>query len=432
MGQSMAHEDLRLAGSVLALRRFSLPQLCKVANVKRNTVGSWFNRHKELFEEIDAPAMDGDLRKGRGRPQKTWRLREGCEANLRSILEGLYRDSVHAVDAPPHILNRVEAQLAAWEASRRFGSSTTVQEQVALRSLVRIAWENLAQHHRTSGEADASQMKWLAEMECAAGLGELPVTDRLTEVAAWMAERMDRMVKRAVHDEFAGRVLRARAEVRRLADRVKLTAAALAAPVWCDEGLIACPEAALRRCVVAADVVPVTARLEELDVAIDHRPALGYCIDEREAQAVVLGLATRPGANGSNEVRGWLAALHLSNDWLPEMAPAVLQGLAEARGIDLKLLVGYLKEPLQISLAKQKEGERLGALRRKAFDYGSRVLGAPFAGMPWLQGSMMERGATSADVIADELPDVRGFFAYRPRSVPEAVPLGASIREVSQ
>jgi hypothetical protein len=423
-GYPMAHEDLRVASSVLALRSFSLQQLCRMAEVNRNTAGSWLRRHRTLFEEV--PAIGAES-KGRGRPYKTWRLRHGCDGELRKVLDILHRgtDQAGATGTPPHILDRIEAQLEAWQVSCRFGSESSEQESVALRALVRIAWENLADHHAASGEISASVIKRLAELECAAGLGELPTTNRLPEVAAWIADRMERMLRRSVRDEFAGRVLRARAETRRLADRVKLTAAALAAPVWSDEGVIPQRAETLRRCVVAANVVPVAECLAELEFAIDIRPARGYCIDEQETQAVVLGLATRPGANYSNEIRGWLAALHLSNDWLPEMAPAVLQGLAEARGIRWMSLVASLKEPLQIALERQKNWGQLGALRRQALEFGLRVLDAPLMNTPRhatnVEGSdIAEGGAWAADVIPS------GFFAYRPRQA-SAQPLLDSI-----
>jgi hypothetical protein len=398
----MAHEDYRLAGTALALGRFTLQDLARTARVKRNTAGSWFRRHAECFEAEDAGPSTGR----KGRPRKQWRLLERGAAELRVRLEGLYREVAPGASASDRVLHGIERQLGAWEDSQRRGDSAAAQQLIALRSLLRIAWEDTADRYAALRQVDSFRLKRLAELESQAGVGALPDSNWLPDVAAWLAERLDQMTRRGVAEEFAGRVLRARAEARKVADQVKLTAAALAAPVWSDERIIDVPETQLRRCAVVADVVPTAKRVAELAKAIDQRPAFGYCHSPDEAQAVVIGLTARPDAR-SPEIFGWLAQLHLSHLWQPQLAPAVLQGLAEAPGIRLDALLRYLSDSLERVLKAPEAASHHGSLRRNAYDYSSRVLTRPKM-LPLDRPSTT--GGNEADTILENMSQ---FFTRR-------------------
>lgn len=365
----MAQEEYRLAGAALALGRFTLQGLAQAAKVKRSTAGSWFRRHADYFE------LHCNV-SGRRRPSKMWRFRRGAEENLRLSLEALHRQFIPLTtpDARPPFLSRIERQLEAWRASKQAGDSASYeQQQLVLHTLLRIAWEDLAEDFRLRGDASAPLLKRVAEIERDAGLGNLPESNHLPAVAKWIAESLSRMTKRGVAIEFSARVLRARAEARHFTDQVKLTAAALAAPVWSDERRGEVPELQLGPCAIVAEIVPTAQRLQEIALAIDARPSFGYCKSADESQAVVLGLATRPDAR-SVEVSNWLNKLDVSNLWQRQFAPAVLQGLAEAPGINLGLLVRKLADPLELELRSPTGlGAWAGALRRAAYEFSRRI-----------------------------------------------------------
>lgn len=424
----MAQEDLRLLSAALALGRFTPSDLARVAKVKRNTVGSWLHRNQKYVQ------LDAELKaaSGPGRPQKRFRLRDGAAVEMRRVLDGLYRAPPEHIEegrsevVRPHIFDRIELELANWRAAQRAGDADSMAEnRVSARALIRIAWENLAAFHSAGGQVDHAHLKQLAELECESGLGALPEGDLLRPVASWLAQNVERMTARAVPVEFAGRVLRARAEARRVTDQIKVTAAALAAPVWSDEGLAAndVTEESLRLSAIVADIVPIEHRLSELSRAIDKTAMYGFCVDGQEAQAVVIGLATRPGADRSIAVRGWLASLHLTNDWLPELAPAVLRGLAEAPGIRLSALLDDLAQPLHETLADFRS-RPAGRLRRQTLEFCERILQTPAAEQYRMHASnsssleqavpgMVNRDSAQGNEASAR--EIATIFSYRPQ-----------------
>jgi hypothetical protein len=190
------------------------------------------------------------------------------------------------------------------------------------------------------------------------------------------------MSERGVTPGFADRVIRVRTEVRPRGFSAALTAAALAAPVWADEGLAAAEdglsEAALRRCGSVAGLVSLRDRLDEVSTILD--PVRGICAHPQERQAVALGLVTRSDAR-SRPLHDWAAGLLMSSEWQRqvELAPAVLRGLLMA---NLTTVLESLCTSLRAAVEMRWTDVcwpapvpwRAGAIRSDAIEYSRNVL----------------------------------------------------------
>jgi hypothetical protein len=380
----MAEEEFRILAGALALGRFTATELVHTTGVKRNTVGSWLRRNVNYIQKEKSEAAE--RLPGPGRPPVVWRIRDGAAPKIRAVLDSLYPEFVRVSSADLRdggkclrSLDLAEAQVNAWRATNSYRDFSVEQpELIAARSYIKIAWEDFAELHAAGLEVSEKHLLHLAQMECEVGIGNLPASRSLPSLAIWLARRLKLMSDRGVPFQFAARTIRARAQVRSSTDRVALTAAALAAPVWSDEGLADDGEvevAALNRCVTVADIVPHSQLLREIDLALDQRPTYCFCVNPEESQAILLGLVTRPGACRLPEVRDWLSHLPLSNDWRPELAPAVLRGLVNAPGINLHPLLKILTDPLRAVLNTSQTSQwRLGAIRKAAFDYSRRLM----------------------------------------------------------
>lgn len=402
----MAHEEYRLAAAALSVESFSLPVLSRISDTNRNTASSWFRRYRKYFEV--APAADG-ARLRPGRPQKQWRLRRDTREEFTKVLEFEYRGFMVGNSQKPSILDRIEQHIAASRSARAAGQSDESERMELLaRGLIRVAWEDFSEHFRMTDELNHANLRGVADFEREIGLGDVASSGGLPEIAEWMANRMDDLVARGVPEAFAGAVLRARAEVRTETDRLKLTAAALAAPVWADESIANATEGAMRRCAAVAANLSSRERVSEASRAIDLRPTGGYCSGPDEAAAIVIGLINMPNAR-SLELSGWLAGLRISNDWRPELAPAVARGLAEAPGVKIGSLLEALGGTLREALERAKQSrQRIGLLRRKTLDYASMLV---------------DMTSPLTYTASDEVEEIRRraeFFAYRPFEGPSS------------
>ncbi len=376
----VAQEEYRLLATSLLLSRFTKAELAKAAGANPNTTASWLNRNRRYFVLDPTESQAGT---SRGRPRKLWCVREAAAGEMRQELGKL--DPAHRLtiadlpgDGPLKVLRRVEAQLEAWRRSVSAGDDTAAAEQlIATRSWVRMAWEDFAELEGAGFEVPSTQLRQLAELERETGAGALPEVSPLPQVTIWLTKRLSAMTDRGVSLEFASRTVRVRSEVRSEAERVMLTAASSAAPVWCDEGLAeenGFDVDAIKACKVVAEQVPPSLRVVEVAAAIGRAKAWSYCESDEEAQAVVLGLATQFGRVVDHEVGFWLAGLHARDEWRPELAPAVIRGLAEAQGVIRSRVMNSIANSISGTLRDMLEGPPLsrshpGKVRTDAWEY---------------------------------------------------------------
>lgn len=369
----MANEELRLAGSALTLRRFTAQDLSSFSQVNHNTARAWIQRNSERLESVAAPTGAG---RGRGRPKAVWRLKPDAIGALQTHLDQIQAVIAGKADDVGPQIDDVEAQYETWLAAERTHDPSAAKEFGGLRALIRIGWEDCASLFAAGQPTTSRHLRRLAEIEREAGLGGLP-DENLYARARSLALRLKDMHQRDVPDLFAGQTWRIRAEVRSRAERCKFTAAALAAPVWSDEGLadgVDLEPADLLRCTLVADEVPLDDRIDELSQAMDPSD-LGLCRSGQEAQALARGLTARPDSLQTPEVLGWLAQLPISNLWTPHLAPIAFHGLADGGRINIQRLLD--RHRTDISTAVNQQPADCGRLRREALSYAANALKLP-------------------------------------------------------
>ncbi len=387
----MAQPEYRLAGAALQLGRFTAVELAQAAGTNPHTARTWLQRNDRFVEPDLMPPTVAAVN-GKGRPRKSWCLREGAAHALRQSLGQLFplfsgpHEARPRKIEHPRNLDEVEIHLRARERARRLGHPEQMEmEAVAARSWVRIAWEDFAVLDSQKQGITQPILEHLAALERELGIGGIIESDALPEVAGWAAQRARNMSRRGATKAFAARVMRARVEVRTPRDRARLTAAAVAAPVWADEGhaeRAGVGEDTMCDCKLIAEAIPSFVLLRELDMAVDRRPSYGLCPAPAHAQAVVLGLAQLHVTTRDIAMRDWLGFRNASNDWIPELAPAVLYGLAEAESAHWSRLFGPLEEALRRAADLAKDWDWApGRLRRTALAYADRAIrGTPPAG----------------------------------------------------
>jgi hypothetical protein len=371
----LAQEEFRLLATALLLSRFTKAELARSAGANVNTVASWLNRNRQFFALERAPTAPLP---GKGRPRNVWRVQNDAIAEMRQRLGKLEPPQRLTIadlpgDGQLRTLRRVEVQLETWRRVVRTGDEIAASEQlVKTRSWIRMAWEDFADLEIAGIEVPSTHLRQLAELEKEAGAGSLPGDSALPQITVWLTRRLSAMVDRGVSLDFAGRTVRVRSEVRSEADRVKLTAASSAAPVWSDEGLAdeeGLEVTAINLCKVVAQHVPASQRVREVAIAIGPSKPWSYCRNEEEAQAVVLGLATQFG-RVEPEVGSWLAGLHVCEAWRPELALAVVRGLADAEGVILRQVMRSVAQTLQEVLDRPPLSRtEPGQVRKDAWRY---------------------------------------------------------------
>jgi hypothetical protein len=378
----LAQEEYRLLATSLLLSEFTKAELARTAGANVNTVGSWLNRNRRFFEHERTTNTETPER---GRPRNLWRVRGDATAQMRQQLSKLQPPNrLGTVDLPAdgqlNILKRVEKQIDTWRHAIKAGDhAAATDELVTTRSWIRMAWEDFAELESSGFNVPSPNLRHLAELEREAGAGSLPDISALPQITIWLTERLSAMTQRGVSPNFAGRTVRMRSEVRSEADRVKLTAAATAAPIWSDEGLAEEYDLdvnAIQLCKVVAQHVPAARRVEEVAIAIGRSQPWSYCQNSEEAQAVALGLVTQYGSVVEPEVGNWLAGLHVRDEWRPELALAVVRGLGGASGVIMPLVMRNIADPLRTILDRPPLARTTypGKIRNEALEYGKRAL----------------------------------------------------------
>lgn len=380
----MAQPDYRLAGAALQLRRFTARGLAEAADTNVSTARTWLQRN-DRYVEADPETSLVAVTAGKGRPQKMWRLRDGAVPALRELLNRLFplRSNPPKGDANRAArlgnIAEVETHLKMLERARRFNQREAMQvAEVSARTWIRIAWEDLAALDQQDDAVPQPMLEHLAALESQLGVGDLPSSSDLSNLAVWATQRLIRMCHRGATSRFAARALRARVEVRGLSDRARLSAASVAAPVWADEGYAevgGVDVASMSECRLIAEVLSPVILLQELDMAVDRRPAYSFCSEPFQAQAVLLGVAELQIGQRDMTMRDWLSFRMSSNDWIPEFAPPILYGLAEAHSTHWPRLFSCLQESLRIAADRAKSWNRTpGRLRGGAWAFADRAL----------------------------------------------------------
>jgi hypothetical protein len=377
----MAKADFRLLSKALALGRFTKRELARAAVVKPNTVGSWLARNSLLIEgdgEIPAPS--------RGRPELIYRIKESAVPEVRERMGQLFPESAqlaaHDLRASGYLYNidRAQEHVEAWHKLRQATSDETKTRQawLAARSWIRMSWEDFADLYSAGVTVPFPHLQQLADLERQVGVGDMPPTGPLAPLAKWLVTRLDEMSRRGVTEGFAATVLRARAMARSRTKAAALTAVALAAPIWWDEGLSeidAIDPSAVNRCesianLLLPDQIPV-----ELTMVLDLQ---GPYQHPEQSQAIVLGIARR--SNPTSSWIHWLGFLLSSTNWQTELAPAVLYGLGRAGHVNIHAVRGGLDDSLQKALnttwtdVPWTPSWHAGKIRTAALSYCRRLL----------------------------------------------------------
>ncbi len=370
----MANEELKLAGAALLLGRFTSKQLSDFAGVNPHTARAWVQRNGEFW---DAVPVEADARqRGRGRPAMTFRVLPKASRLLQRQLDRLEQSLDVMEPALKNEIDGVEAQHKAWLSASQNGDPIADKEFAGLRTQIRLAWEDCAAFFDARQSPPMELLRRLAEIERHAGISSLPDSEDLFETARWLAGRLKDMNARAVPDRFSGRVWRIRASVRSATEQARLTAAAVGAPVWGDEGLAdgeMLTEADVWRCRVVSDETEINARLDDLGRAMDRGP-FALCKTDFERQALARGLTALSNLP-TREILGWLAKLQFSSFWSPHLAPVAFHGLIEGPDIRFQSLLSRLADDL--STALNHKPLVIGRLRREALDYSANALSAP-------------------------------------------------------
>lgn len=350
----MAAADIRLLRSAVLLQRFSLQELCSHAETNRNTASSWLKRNRTVLQALTQSGGPAE----RGRPRKIWSLRPEGIANLRQQLHALTLpdDLVNRAPAEAVHIDRVEELLGRWRAAKRIGDKETARtEHASARLRVRLAWEAFAEMEAARYEIPRRRLHTLAELERDLGLAALWDDTALPNVATWIAQRLLTMTERGTPIVFSARVLRLRTEVREIAQRARLTAAAFAAQVWADEELEPQSHLApadLIACSAVLEDVSLQTRTEELLLAINPSSRMTYGTDAEQRQAILLGLASDQRHRPLRQVADWLIALRSTTVWSHELAPAVAYGAIGAPYVDARKVFEALGDSLRTLLDK--------------------------------------------------------------------------------
>lgn len=365
----MSQKDFRLSGSALALRHFAAEDLAIAAECKLATARSWIQRNRMFLEE-------GAQRQaaGRGRPSTIWRLREGAAGDLRRRLDRFDLGVVvrQLTDAQPSALLDIEEQLDVWKLALRLELPSAGGEHTSLRQLIRVAWEDYAALFENAGELPKAHLATIAAFEKEAGAGAPPDSENLRDIARWIGWSLDQMAGREVKDEFAALVLRLRADARTEAHGIKVTAAALAAPVWADEVFADAPisSAAFARGVRIADLAEVDQVISQIRSAIGG--VQSYCIETGDAQAVLCGLTQVSRFRKTSQVCDFFESARIKTFWSPEIAPVALFALSHAPMLHLNALLQVMGDEARKALAFAPVTP--GALRKVPIDYCRVVL----------------------------------------------------------
>ena len=341
----MAGSEFRLLGKALALGHFTAPELARAAAINVNTVSSWIRRNPQFVVQDGAKPSSF----GPGRPQSVYRLRDDAVPQVRARLDqlfpeaGQYAERDLRANGYLYDVDRAEKCIATWRKACQSGRETERgQAEVEARSWIRIAWEDFAELNAAGVQIKWEHLKRLAELEREIGGGEQPASGPLAPLAKWLVQRLDAMSQRGITEEFAACTLRVRAQVRSKTSAAALTAAALAAPVWWDEGLsndVAVGASAVDRCAVVVNLVSSDCIHEELMLMLNRD---GPYEHPEQSQAVLLGLAKRSHAN-DKPIHHWLSFLLTSSDWQIALAPAILYGLGQAGHVNLRAVLNQIE-----------------------------------------------------------------------------------------
>lgn len=391
----MVEPELRLLAAAAALEQFTVAELSDAADCNLHTTKSWLRRMAHLLvTEAKKPT-------GRGRPRHMLTLRpEGMRA-LRERMAELQLHLTQQAPALDHgtLIDEVNRQFDLWKSTHAYLPAAAEGALIALQVSLHSTWRTIARLDAL-GECVSNRVIWtMAEIEAEAGI-VMPALDiGWTERARWMAERLARIIAQDATHLFAERVSVARLETRPGAD--KATCAALAAPVWSDEGHAdgELGETDWQRCLRIAELIPLERRLERVELVLIEIDGLGSQYDG-DAQAIVRGLTACDKMGSTARYRDWLGAAKGRPGWRDALAPMIVHGLSECDATRLSVMAAPFRPVLEVGMASY-EGV-VGRLRHTALRRAAQhAQMAPPAEMPEVDINLF--GSQTSAALSGEL-----------------------------
>jgi hypothetical protein len=418
----VAAEKYRLLSTAFSLARFSVAELAQAAKVNQNTAASWVKRNKQFLQRAGHVVR----RNGAGRPAIIWLLRPGSAPAIRTALNELYSGAMR--DAEGNIretgdarnIENAEQYLERWRVAEKAGSPGSAERaKVTAQISIRNAWRRFAELDAAGVTIPDGQLTHLAQLEHQIGAGNLPHTQPLPEFVRWLSQRLDDMSQQGATDEFAVEVTTTRARLRSEASLSVLTAAALAAPIWLEEGLLidaSRPASAHRYSIFLRRGNPD--RMVSATALVLNELRNTSCPEPEQRQALVLGLVRHAerldNAFQEKSIHHFLAYLRFMSCWGNELAPPLVRGLIRGAGSNSNYLVSVLQPALEAALRERWSGVSWkqeywepGETRLRTFEFGQRVL----ENYPLKQGlvhtlenlAIRERDGTLEDTNSEEI-----------------------------
>jgi hypothetical protein len=252
------------------------------------------------------------------------------------------------------------------------------QAEVAIRSWIRIAWEEYADLHASGFEIPQRHFEDLISVEHEIGAGALP-DDRVEPVplfAKWTLLRLDKMSQLGASDRFAAKVLWLRAESWSKAD--SLMAAAMGAPIWWQEGLERETGLELRGLNRIAEIVGFGSTTKYSEII----PVLGRAELRRhpeQRQAIALGVVKHAWVTKETVLFEWVSALWQNPCFGDELAIPVAQNMAAANNKELSAAVEPLTQALHNAVEQQLAASwttdwKPGQIRTDAINNAKQIL----------------------------------------------------------
>jgi len=385
----MTRDESCLAANALALRRFTARDLAQASGINLNSVRSWLNRRRDLFE------VSNDSQQAKGRPRNIFVLKSGAPETLQDSLDEFSRIvSIGSSDAgQTALLHGIEEKLHLWKmvSNSEIDARGSDQEYGALRAAVRLGWEQLAEWNDGGAAVGDERLRHFAEIEFAASIAAIPTADRIPALSRWLSGRLEAITRRTISAGFAAKVMGARCAVRPRVDFARAIAAALAAPVGSDEGWAddEVSPSALFACRAIAEQFGMAERLSLVSTTIDE-VGTSRAVPDEEAQAIARGLTSCYDASRSNDLHLWLASGHIRVSWRPVLAPVAVHSLLDAANFNLHEVVRQFRPSLDIALEMKCAA---GRLRQEALEKSRDAMrvvpdaGAPLSGAEALLAS---------------------------------------------
>lgn len=383
----MTDLELRLLAIALKLRRFTSDRLAAESGVNVHSARSWLRRNPQIVSQQQPTTTSGGA--GRGRPRALWQLRPEMELDMRAQLERAYPLGASipsfSLEATGYLrdLKVIEEHLDSWRAAARHNLADIADmSRAAAQSRIAATWLSFADLDASGHSVAQSTIEQLVVFETELGIAAPPALHELQLIATWTNKRLKRMIDAGASPSFAARVLSTRASAQSLPWQARLLLASLGTPVWADEDVLETSDFSVedaKHCILVADAIPVTRRLDIVARALEDPAALAVKWTPDQRQAALLGLADRQYAEPLRDVRRWLWELPaLKACWAEELALAVWCGIGESQ-LNSARVTRELRTSVRngINITRSWHNLKIGRLRGNAIDWCERSLDQP-------------------------------------------------------